>query len=290
MNILVFCSVVGVGAGIAMLVASLRSPRVVDAVHRRNVGPAAASSRVTKRWGGASLSRRVVLPVFAGGLAGALTRWPVAAVAATLAVAAAPRLVSRDSARDAVRRAEAIASWTELLRDSLAASAGLGQAIGSTVAVAPAPVRQPVARLADRLATGMAMEQALRMFAAELADPSGDVVVCALLLAARAKAQRLADLLGALAESIREDASLRLRIEAGRASAKSGVRTIVVFSVLFAGALALLARSYLAPFGSTVGECFLGLVVACYAAGIALMVRMVEPPQPVRMLDTSELA
>ena len=78
------------------------------------------------------------------------------------------------------------------------------------------------------------------MFADEIADPSADLVVCALTLAASARAQRLVDLLGALAGSMREEVAMRLRVESGRASARSGVRTIIVFSAGFVALLALL--------------------------------------------------
>ena len=60
--------------------------------------------------------------------------------------------------------------------------------------------------------------------------------------------------LQALAESTREEVSLRLRVETSRASVRSGVRTVVVFSVAFAAGLAVFARSYLAPFGSATGQ------------------------------------
>ena len=48
--------------------------------------------------------------------------------------------------------------------------------------------------------------------------------MCALILASTARAQRLVDLLGALAESMREEIAMRLRVESGRAQpeAESG--------------------------------------------------------------------
>jgi Flp pilus assembly protein TadB len=170
-----------------------------------------------------------------------------------------------------------VAVWTELLRDTLTASAGLAQAIVATAEVAPDEVRLPVSHLADRIMSGVSMDEALRLFAREVDDPSAADVVSALRLAATSRAQRLVELLGALAESTRDEVTMRLKVEASRASARSGVRTVIVFSIGFVVLLMLVARSYLAPYGSLSGQLVLVIVGACYAAGLALMVRLVRP-------------
>lgn len=216
-----------------------------------------------------------------------LTRWPVAALLAAAAIAYAPSVLGRTSATLAAERVEAIAVWTELLRDTLAASAGIGEAILATAPVSPLAIRDQVVRLADRLASGIAMSDAVKAFADEVDDPSCDMVACALLLAATSRAQKLADLLTALSESIREEVAMRLRVEASRASARSSVRTIVVFSLLFAVLLMVIAHSYLTPLGSPVGQVVLAAVGACYAGGIVLMVRLVRPPAQLRILAPS---
>jgi hypothetical protein len=62
---------------------------------------------------------------------------------------------------------------------------------------------------------------------------------------------------------------------------------VVVFSVVFAAGLAVLARSYLAPFGSAEGQVVLLAVGGLYAGGLTLMVTMARPPAPVRLLGDS---
>jgi hypothetical protein len=109
-------------------------------------------------------------------------------------------------------------------------------------------------------------------------------VVCALQLAASARAQRLGDLLSALADSTREEVALRLRVETSRTSVRSGVRTVLVFSVGFAVALAVLAHTYLAPFGTLQGQVVLAGVGALYAAGLISMVALSRPPAPIRLI------
>ena len=103
-------------------------------------------------------------------------------------------------------------------------------------------------------------------------------------MAVSARAQRLGDLLAALADSTREDVALRLRIETSRASVRSGVRIVLVFSVAFAVILALLAHAYLLPFGTARGQAVLALVGILYAGGLTLMVSLARPPAPVRLL------
>ncbi|MDA8280630.1 MAG: type II secretion system F family protein [Actinomycetota bacterium] len=220
-------------------------------------------------------------------LAGLVTGWPVGALLAGCAAVGLPALWAQTGGHRAADRLEAVAAWTEMLRDTLHASVGLSQAVVATAAVAPPAIRPAVTALADRLAAGVPATVALRTFAADLDDASADVVVCALLLAATARAQRLADLLGALATATREDVVSRLHIDAARASARSGIRIIVVFSIGFVAALAVLAHSYLAPFGSVTGQLVLAVVGACDTAALVLLARMTRPPVVPRLLDTA---
>jgi len=223
---------------------------------------------------------RVVVPLAAAVAVGVVTRWPVAAVLGALGAAWLPKAARALSPDASTRRAEAVATWTEQLRDTLTASAGLAEAIIATVDIAPPDLRGPVGDLVERLATGVPVEDGLRVFAAELDQPEAEDVVRALQLAATSPAQRLTELLGALAQANREVVAMRLRVEASRTSARSGVRIVMYFSLGFAAVLAVAARSYLAPLGTPVGQLVLLAVGGCYAAGLFLMVRLVRPPSP----------
>lgn len=233
---------------------------------------------------GAHGGLRLALACAVGAVATVITRWPVAFPIGVMATIGLPSLFGQTSAALSVAKLEAIATWTEMLHSTLAASAGLNQAVMATAPMAPIPIRSATLALAGRLRAGMYSKDALIQFAEEVADPSTDRVVCALILASSARAQRLGDLLSALADSTREDVALRLRIETSRASPRSGIRTVMIFSVAFAAALAVLAHSYLAPFGSPTGQVILVGIGILYAAGLTLMVRMARPPRPVRLL------
>jgi Flp pilus assembly protein TadB len=203
-----------------------------------------------------------------------------------MAVYGVPRLLRQTSAAASITTLEAIATWTEMIHGTLAASAGLGQAIIATAELSPAPIRGATEQLAAQIRSGVEPRVALLRFADEVADPCADRVVCSLLLAFSSRAQRLGELLSALSESTREEVSLRLRVETSRASVRSGVRTVVVFSVAFAALLALFARSYLAPFGTASGQLVLLAVGGLYAAGLILMVALARPPRAIRLLGS----
>jgi Flp pilus assembly protein TadB len=219
-----------------------------------------------------------------GAVATVVTRWPVAFPIGLVATLGLPSLFRQTSTALSITKLEAIATWTEMLHSTMAASAGLNQAIMATAPMSPVPIRPATMALAGRLRAGMYSKDALVQFAEEVADPSTDRVVCALILASSARAQHLGDLLGALADSTREDVALRLRIETSRASPRSGIRTVIVFSLAFAAVLAILAHSYLKPFGTPTGQVILVAIGTLYAAGLTLMVRMAKPPAPIRLL------
>ncbi len=270
----------GAGLGLVGLGASLTR-------HRTRVGPKGIDADQRSAPPGGLLASHGCLLVGAtvcGLVAGWATGWPVAVPIAGLAVFGLPGLFGRTSGSVSIAKIEAIASWTEMLQGTLAASAGLGQAIMATAPLSPRPVRPAALRLSSRLSAGMHPREALAQFADELADPSADRVVCALQLAVTSRAQRVGDLLVALAESTREDVALRLRIETSRASVRSGVRTVLAFSVAFAVGLVLIGRNYLAPFGSAEGQVVLSLVGVLYAVGLTLLVSLSRPPTPVRLL------
>ena len=263
------------GAGVAIgLLGVIMGSREKGASRR---GPRSPNAR--------PLAIGTIAALVVGTAAGLVTGWPVAALMGGAAAITLPSLVRRSSTVQSTARIEAIAVWTELLRDSLSASSGLSGALITTAQIAPRAIQVHVTALAERLSSGMHMDQALHQFALEVDDSSADLVVCALLLAATSRSQRLGDLLSSLAESIRDEVAMRLRIEASRASARSGVRSVIVFSLLFVAFLLVVARAYLSPFGTTLGQGVLLVVGLLYAAGIYVMVRLVRPPTPVRLLQ-----
>ena len=238
----------------------------------------------TLRAGWEHRTRRFAAAVVAGVLVGAATGWPVGALLAAAAAAALPGLLSEGAAQAAlVARIEAIAAWAEMLRDTMAGAAGLEQAITSTAPIAPTPIRREVVTLATRLGRER-FAVALRAFADDVADPTCDLVVAALTLAAEHQVRRLGELLGSLAQAAREQATMRLRVEAGRARTRTSVRVIVSVTAGLAFGLAVLNRTYLQPYNSALGQLVLLAVGGMFAAAFAWLARMARPATPQRFL------
>jgi Flp pilus assembly protein TadB len=227
---------------------------------------------------------RLAACLAAGLVALVVTRWPVGAAFATVATALLPRFFGHKAERQArLDRIEALASWAEQLRDTLAGAAGVEETLLATVRVAPLPLRPQLGRLAHRL-DRHPLVASLRVFADELDDPLADLIVSALILGAEKQVKDLGALLGALAATAREEAAMHLRVEAGRARTRSAVQIITIFTLSFAGGLVLLNRGYLSPFDSTLGQAALALVGGCFAAAFWLMDRMTRPGHAERIL------
>ncbi|MHB8451689.1 MAG: type II secretion system F family protein, partial [Mycobacteriales bacterium] len=223
----------GIGLGLLIAIAGWRGVSLPSPAQRK------------PREAGEHLAGRLALAVGAGVAVGGLTGWPVGALLAAGAGLALPTLMTGSGERSvALARTEAIAGWAEMLRDTMAGAAGLEQAITATAPVAPPPIRGPVVALAGELERGARLAPALRRFADAVGDPTADLVVAALLLAAEHQTRRLADLLGTLAGAAREQASMRLRIEAGRARTRTSVRVILAATASLTLGLAILNRSY----------------------------------------------
>jgi hypothetical protein len=203
-----------------------------------------------------------------------LTGWVAAGLLAAAAAWAAPHAFGGRRRHEAeLAKVEAIASWAEMLRDTMAAASGLEQAIAASAAVAPTPLAPAVNRLAARL-EHVRLAGALRAFADEVDHPAADFVVAGLITAAEGRARELGPLLTQLAECARAEAQLRSRVWAGRARTRTSVRVISGSVALFALGLVLFDRSYLGPYASGGGQFALLAVGGVFAGSVVAMDRM----------------
>jgi len=265
----------GFGAGVWMIFTALRGR---DA-------PASPGRRLLLQPNDGLLVRAALaVGGFAAGLAA--TGWPVGAVLAGALAGALPSLIGGKAARAAeLAKIEAIATWTEMVRDTVAAGSGLTEAIRVSAPVAPRPLRDPVSRLALRMERGN-HAAALRAFGDELGDPMGDLVVTALVLAVTEQARGLAELLGALAVAIRDQAAMRLRVEASRARTRTVAAAVAAIAAVSAIGFLAFDRAYLKPYGTAVGQLVLAVVGLCFAGAFWMLAHMGRIATPERfMLD-----
>ena len=180
---------------------------------------------------------------------------------------------------------EAIASWTESLRDTISAAAGLEQAIIATENHCPRAINEPVQRLVASLRYGT-LEDALRRFADDIEHPSCDFVVAALITASTHHSRDVAQLLTHLAECSRSECELYLRIWVSRARTRTSVRIISVTILCFALGLFLFNMNYLRPFFSREGSLVFLVVAVCFGSSLYWMSRIARVEIPGRLLSS----
>ena len=227
---------------------------------------------------------RIALAVPAGLVMLAITRWPVAALAAAAAVIFVPKLTAARAARQRTARLDGLEQWTRRLSDMLTASRGLEDALAVSARTAPAAIAGPVTALARRLAARVGTEEALRAFAAEIDDPAGDRIAAALIIATGQRGGAAGGVLSALAGILARDIAARREIEAERAQHRTTLRWIIAFIAGFT-VFAIVNRSYSEPYGSVTGQIVLALVALLYAAGLGWLHRLGTLPGPGRFLD-----
>lgn len=262
--------------GVVVLVRAVRGvapkPPVADRRDR-----AAELARFLRQRGGVALVVSFLVLLVSG--------WPVLAAGAGLLVMAWDGLFGGAAAERAGRqRIEALAAWTESLRDTIAGAVGLEQAIPASVRAA-APAIQPQLRtLVDRLRTRAPLGEALGRFADDLDDPSADLVVAALVLNSRLRGPGLRELLGALSQSARAEVEMRQRVAAERRSTRRSVQIVVGVTLSMVTGLVLFNREYVRPYDSVVGQFVLCFVLALFAAGFAWMRRLARFDLPQRFM------
>ncbi len=224
--------------------------------------------------------RRIIQAVGLAMVAGVLTRWPVAAIAGAVLGWWWQDLAGGNAERERqVARTEAIATWAEMLRDTLAGAHGLEETIAATAVLAPPAIRTEVAALAARVEREP-LVSALAGLAGDLAHPVGDLVVAALQLAAGGSARDLGELLSSLATAARDEAAMRLRVEAARARLRTAVRVIAGCTLITAAGLIVLNPSYVNVYTGPAGQVVLALLAG--GAGLCLwwlagMTRFLSP-------------
>jgi len=227
---------------------------------------------------------RVVLVSSAVAVTWVAVRWPVLAVAAGVATALAPGIGRhRQSARDEGALVEAIASWTEQIRDTLAGARGLEEAVAATSGRAPAEIAPAVQRLVATVPY-RGLSDAMRRFADDVDHPTADFVVAALATAADHEARDLRQLLGRVAQCAREESRMRGRIWVGRARTRSSVRIVAAVVAAFVVGLATFNREYLEPYSTAAGQAVLTGILGVFAGSLWWMARMSRVDVPERFV------
>jgi Flp pilus assembly protein TadB len=212
--------------------------------------------------------RRLLLAVaFAAGVLIWLTfGLALAVLLCPLLVVGVPALLRSSTATTDVARLTAIEQWTRGMSGVLTVGSGIEHAIAASVGSTPPAIAPMVNTLAARLNARWPTDAALRAFADDLDDATGDLVAATLILGSHRRGPGLAAVLDDLAATVAEEVRIRRGIEADRAKPRTTARWVTGLTL---GILAVLAlnttyiRPYTTPVGQVVLAVFLGMYVGC---------------------------
>ena len=214
----------------------------------------------------------------------AWTNWPVGGMWAFAGVMAIPLLEGHgNSAEDEIEKVEAIATWTEQIRDTMNASAGLQQSLVATAVNGPAAIKHELAAFARRAPRGD-LASALRQLGLDLHHPSSDLVVAGLVSAAELDAGRLVPLLSRLANSIRDEAQMRVRIEVSRARVRTSMKIVGFFVGLTVTLMVIVGRELLGGYETAMGQIWLLVVGGVVVLAVWSTRKLAEVRQPERFV------
>jgi len=140
----------------------------------------------------------------------------------------------------------------------------------------------------DNIASGRwPAEDALRAFADDLADPTGDLVGAALILASRRRGPGLAAVLDGLAASVAAEVRARRSIETDRAKPRATARWVTIITLGVLGLLAL-NGTYLEPYSTPLGQLILAMLLSAYVGALLWLRQASTGRAPARFLMRAE--
>ncbi|MEV4212577.1 type II secretion system F family protein [Micromonospora sp. NPDC049662] len=213
---------------------------------------------------------------------------PMAAFIAGVAVIGVPWLFTagREEQR-AIDRLVAVEVWTRRLHDLVGTGVGLTQAIIRSTRDAPPALADELSDLAANLRAGVPTTDALDRLGAQLADASADEVLVRLKLHSTDRGPRLVDVLERISAGIAQEVEMRREIWADRADPRLTTKFMTILSVV---TLVLLFsnRTYMAPFGTILGQLVLLLSITVFVGLLVWIRRLSQPTRVPRLLARAD--
>lgn len=254
------------------------------------LGVGVAVSGLPSRADTADLLRRyrssdLAIATLVGGAGFLLTGWWAGAMLAFAGGLFIPYILRRRrEVEKAIQRTEAIASWIGNVRDSLV-TGDMKDAIIASSEVAPIAIASELRHLQARLRRREPLVGALRQFAREIDDATGDLAVAALTLAYQGQGQNLRAVLALMSQSAREEAQMQRRVQAGRARLQTVATIVTVISLVALVLLVQLNPQAVVAYDKPSGQIALLVIGMIFAGGLLLLVRMGEVRKIPRFLS-----
>ena len=203
----------------------------------------------------------------------AITRWwAIPMLAGVGFVFFAGRLGPAQS-DDGVVVGEAIASWSERVRDAIRAGAGLPAAIDASARTAPPPLAHAV-RVLSATVTTEGVAEGLARFCAEVDHRACDTIAIALVVADRRGGGELTRVLDAQISSVRHEIALYREEDAQRTRFRTGVRIVLGAFGSSALGFRLFAPEFFAPYQRPAGQVALLIIGSIVIGGIGGIIRL----------------
>jgi tight adherence protein B len=201
------------------------------------------------------------------------TGWPVAALAAGAIGWTVPGAMRRSrEERDRLRRREAIAEVSARLRDAIRSGIGIAEALVQAAEHPPAVIAEDLRRLVSE-ARISGLPKAAAAFAAQVPDPSAELLGSALSTAERLGSGNLSEVLDALAEATTAQAAVVREATARQTRNRISARIVAAVPILLLLAIRRANPAYLDPFDAPTGQAVLALAFGLIWMGYAALRR-----------------
>ena len=239
--------------------------------------PPLATSAGSKRAMSASGQRDLLGAVVAGGGVLLLTRWPIAALVVGAFVLSWRWLFATSETKAERAKVEAIAQWLEDLGDVVRrSSVAIEHAVELVAEDSSGVLADPMARFALRRRQGVRLPEALAGLADDIAHPTADAAVAAIVLVVGGAAGggRIYDTLDELSAAARDEMRARDEIDRTRRIFQRAMRRLVTLTVLFVAGLAVFASDLLSPYRTVSGQIWLLVPCAMWATCLVWLRRL----------------
>ena len=189
--------------------------------------------------------------------------------------------------RAALAKLEALAQWTEALRDLAQKGSGLESVIPRTVDTASDVLVGPLRLMSRRLSVKVPLPEALSLFADEVNDASADKVVGALALAARQRRGRLSSVLTTLSLALRDELEQRTKIMRERNVVRREAAQVAVLTAVLVVGASLFAPPSLPVEGDSASRVLPLVLAAAFVFVFSRVRKLAEPESRPRFLSAA---
>ncbi|NWL10366.1 pilus assembly protein TadB [Paenarthrobacter nitroguajacolicus] len=258
--------VLGLGGIFAALLTMVPSPE-----NTATKAPGRLQIRLQRMRTGVSRRTRILLLV--GSVTGVVfwfaTGWVIFIVAIPLAILGMPAIFSDQGEKTQTDKLEAIETWTRSLSGLIVTGTPLERALTSSLSNAKPEIYRDVSRLVARLEGRWPTMDALQAFADDLNDPTGDLVVMNLMLAAKQRGQGLVNALNDLAQTVFEEVRVRRQVTSDRSKPRWNARVVTGLTIgllLAIPFMSAFSEPYKSPIGQIMFAGWLGIIALILVA------------------------